>query len=204
MTKICLECATPRAKLIENGFIYCGVCKKNTHTVDGTARRPLCHDCVNFKIKCQDQTRRPALNYGKKYLSSAKCDYGQDSFLERRLNTIAPFVVKYGESCGGFKHHHNAPNDGRPNPLSPTERREWREYLESPTAFWLDPNRWQGIADPQKQKFWDKKTHQPINKTAVLGTGLAIAASLFFGRKAKSVDKAVEPATPEQTTGDQS
>lgn len=183
MTKVCLECATPRflAK-VEKGLQYCDSCKRQTHTIEGEARRPLCHDCKHFSIKCRDGIFRPALDYGPDYLEQATCMGGKaESTLHQiqigAVRTIVPFVAKYFDDCGAFVQHRNAPKDGRPNPLTLQQRKDWREYLEMPTAFWLDPRRWDGVIDAHKQMFWDRKPKQG-GGAAILGLG-AIAVGLF-------------------------
>jgi hypothetical protein len=85
-----------------------------------------------------------------------------------------------------FERHHRAPRDGSPNPLSEQERTEWRQYLEMPFAFWLDPRRWEGIRDTHKEMFWDKKeTKSPPVKTIAMG--VAVVAGLLLSKK-KVVD----------------
>lgn len=180
---------------------HCHPCNRNTHTIEGEARRPLCHDCVNFKISCQDGLMRPALNYGPEYLSQAYCMGGQGGNLRDSTGRlIQPLITKYDQKCDAFKQHPRAPKDGRPNPLSHTQRKEWRDYLEMPAAFWLEPKRWEGIIDSHKQMFWER---QPEKKggaaKTLLGLG-AIALGLLVSKKL--VDDKGDSATPEQTSGD--
>jgi hypothetical protein len=179
---------------------YCPACDKKTHTIEGEARRPLCHDCVNFKVVCQDKMMRLALNYGAKYLSQAYCMGGQGGIRDSMGRLIQPLITKYDHACAAFKQHSNAPRDGRPNPLTFQQRKEWREYLEMPSAFWLEPRRWEGVIDSHKQMFWDR---QPERKggaaKTLLGLG-AIAVGLLASKKL--VDGKKDPVTPEQTSGD--
>ena len=196
--KVCLECATPKfMSKAEKGLQRCVPCNKATHTIDAEARRPLCHDCEHFGIKCQDGVWRPALNYGTTYLSQAGCtkDFVDGNIKNAIADVIAPKFAKFDYQCDGFRRHYRAPSSASPNPLSPQERNEWREYLEMPAAFWLEPRRWEGVIDSHKQMFWDKGDHKP-SKVKVVALGAALVAGLFLGKK-KLVDSPSSGAKPE-------
>ena len=185
MAKICLECATPKFMgKAEKGLKWCEPCKAETHTIDAEPRRPLCHDCSHFGVKCQDGVWRPALNYGPAYLSQAGCtkDFTDSGIKNAIADVIAPKMARYDYRCEGFKRHVQAPSGPSANPLTLQERKEWRDYLEMPAAFWLEPRRWEGVIDSHKQMFWDKGEHKksPVKALAV---GAAVIAGIFMTRK---------------------
>lgn len=201
MAKVCLECGTPKYPVMAlNQLNTCYACNKVTHAVDSKPRRLQCHDCLHFKVKCQDGSYRAALDYGQEFLDVAVCR-GADGMEESRfrnmlIERVAKQINQYDQRCDRYQRHHKAPTDNRPNPLTIQERKEWKDYLQSPSAFWLDPKRWDKVVDPHQQKFWDQDNKKSGGKGKAIMGAAVLLGGLFMARKKAKRDDEVQGELP--------
>lgn len=84
--------------------------------------------------------------------------------------------AKFNHSCDFYKRNHKVSADS-PNPMSKHDIAEAKMWLEGPSAFWLDPRRWDHVTNPYEQACI------PPNKDSVVSTvafaGLALIAGAF-------------------------
>jgi hypothetical protein len=153
--RVCLECGTPKDPFTQ----MCVPCGAATLTHKGQARASLCSSCHLY----DPRLAVPCRAYSN---ASKRTTLGYKMWL---------WDVTVRHKC---RRH---VNNGRgqhpsPNPLDLHQVQQLKWYAAVPTAFWLDPDRWDHVKDPRKQNFWERPLGV-AGKLGLLGFALAIAAA---------------------------
>jgi hypothetical protein len=183
MTRVCLDCGTPKRPYSER----CLVCKDETFSHEGEARKSLCHRCkfvtrFDGHIHC-GFTRNN--HTGRHHRPGVKgvMQRGANHSVDRILD----LTVDYEYNCGDFMQAYDQSTVPSPNPLSVEEMLELARYYENPLAFWLSPTRWDHVVDLKEDMFW-MEPRKPLGKLArgamVAGLlGIAVAGFLKVDKK---------------------
>ena len=150
MTRVCLECGTPKVPLKER----CIPCDKVTITHDGQARQELCLRC---KFHFMDG-EIPVCDWANKNVRSLRYNHQKSlGKVVHRINQEHDQLVSiksiFSYSCSEFKPKY-ANDEPSPNPLSYQDREEIRTWHNNPRAFWLDPHRWDHVDNPEPTPAW--------------------------------------------------
>lgn len=166
-TRNCLDCGTPKW----GSRRKCLACQKKTLDYRGQARNLLCETCKHFNDGAcswfgEEENRLLVYIDDKLARHSARHSHHCNEY-------VREYIYK------GWDEKTSQPiydtSDPSPHPLAYVDREEIRSFLEAPSAFWLDPYRWDGI-DETRTKFWMKGT----KSSSPLGM-VAIAAAVVVG-----------------------
>jgi hypothetical protein len=153
--RVCLECGTPKDPLTHK----CVPCGGATLTHKGQARASLCSSC--YMHRPEHQVPCAAFRHTGKRTQLGFKFWLWDVSVRYACSRYVP----------GYAGQHPSPN---PLDLHQVQQVKW--HVAVPTAFWLDPDRWDHVKDAHKQNFWD----QPLGVAGTLGLlafGVAVAAA---------------------------